>query len=478
MKERVSGSIVHWRWKRGAARGVSREMNDRASASPVLLDGIERPQTGVLVTLPKVRRRMISDEAARVLDQGLTALGQGLAALALPRVTCSRPAHALAEALAGDPQNALVLSERGLATGDPSEKVLLLEARAAARMALGEPALALGDLGDALALVERSLDREIEARLRIAHGWALLSLGREEEAVAEATRAESAARAAHRPIAAACAGVVRSVAWLATERFAEAISLLEAAASELRRLGAVGHAANARVYAAVGALMLHDRASASLALRAAAAELEAHDGPSTRPPSLRVWASVLEALELGPARVRAALEPLGALAQRPSDRARLEALRGYVQVADRGQVEPAAASPWIEVRLVARAVRACADSARRPISVPAPRPRLRVDPRRHTFELDGREVSVASHALLEGLLLVLVKRRLEQPGAVVRSTELLAAGWPKERILPRAAKMRLHTAIRRLRRLGLDAHLCTSPEGYQLSPAIDVELVG
>lgn len=53
---------------------------------------------------------------------------------------------------------------------------------------------------------------------------------------------------------------------------------------------------------------------------------------------------------------------------------------------------------------------------------------------------------------------------------------LVAAGWPDERILPRAARNRIHVALSRLRRLGLGPWLVHVPDGWMLSPALDIEL--
>jgi len=53
---------------------------------------------------------------------------------------------------------------------------------------------------------------------------------------------------------------------------------------------------------------------------------------------------------------------------------------------------------------------------------------------------------------------------------------LIEAGWPGQRILPESARMRLHTAIRTLRTLGLDTHIETVEGGYRLRPQLSVSM--
>ena len=64
----------------------------------------------------------------------------------------------------------------------------------------------------------------------------------------------------------------------------------------------------------------------------------------------------------------------------------------------------------------------------------------------------------------------LALERLRRPGVPVSAQVLVRAGWPDERILPKAAKNRLHVTIARLRQLGLSSILVHDPEGYMLDP--------
>lgn len=88
----------------------------------------------------------------------------------------------------------------------------------------------------------------------------------------------------------------------------------------------------------------------------------------------------------------------------------------------------------------------------------------------------GTAVECGRHKLLRRLLLALANARLHRAGEPVSWPTLVAAGWPDERILPRAARNRIHVALSRLRRLGVGPWLENVADGWQLSPALDIEL--
>ena len=73
-----------------------------------------------------------------------------------------------------------------------------------------------------------------------------------------------------------------------------------------------------------------------------------------------------------------------------------------------------------------------------------------------------RSLARVLHALVEGC------------GVEVAPQELIARSWPDERIEARAAAQRLHTAIKRLRRLGMKDALLLGEEGYYLHPGCAV----
>jgi hypothetical protein len=89
---------------------------------------------------------------------------------------------------------------------------------------------------------------------------------------------------------------------------------------------------------------------------------------------------------------------------------------------------------------------------------------------------DRRVVPCASHKLLRRLLLVLARARVARPGHPIGLPDLVAAGWPDERILAAAAKNRVHVALSRLRRLGLGPWLVHVGDGWLLSTEIGLEV--
>lgn len=93
------------------------------------------------------------------------------------------------------------------------------------------------------------------------------------------------------------------------------------------------------------------------------------------------------------------------------------------------------------------------------------------------FQLEGAApVSCSRWKLLQRLLVALTRARVEQPGQPVTARTLLAAGWPEESILARAARNRLHVALHRLRRLGLHEVIVCETGGWLLSRQFDLEL--
>jgi len=88
----------------------------------------------------------------------------------------------------------------------------------------------------------------------------------------------------------------------------------------------------------------------------------------------------------------------------------------------------------------------------------------------------GSVIDFARYKLLRRLLAVLADARVQRPGEPLAAADLVAAGWPDERILPRAARNRVHVALSRLRRLGLDTWLVHVPDGWLLASSLSVEI--
>ncbi len=91
---------------------------------------------------------------------------------------------------------------------------------------------------------------------------------------------------------------------------------------------------------------------------------------------------------------------------------------------------------------------------------------------------DGARVDVARRANTRRVLWCLVRARLDRPDRPVALDELVAAGWPGERIRTESARARVYTAINTLRRWGLKPYLLTRDRGYLLDPEVSCTLTG
>ncbi len=104
---------------------------------------------------------------------------------------------------------------------------------------------------------------------------------------------------------------------------------------------------------------------------------------------------------------------------------------------------------------------------------------LRLSEDARTFYPPGVDEAVdfTRRGALRLILLGLATQRTEHPGAGISLDEVVALGWPGERVTPEAAASRVYTAIRTLRGFGLDEYLLTSDEGYLLSTDVEVEFI-
>jgi predicted ATPase len=151
---------------------------------------------------------------------------------------------------------------------------------------------------------------------------------------------------------------------------------------------------------------------------------------------------------------------------------------------NRGEVRRAA-----DVRLARRALERALDMATRaempaslaPASGPppgAPADALVVCARGRWFRIPyGEVVSVARWRPLQRLLERLAERREIAPGEPLSVEALVAAGWPGERMLPKAGATRVYTAVASLRRLGLRDVLLRDERGYLLRTDVAIARV-
>jgi tetratricopeptide (TPR) repeat protein len=77
---------------------------------------------------------------------------------------------------------------------------------------------------------------------------------------------------------------------------------------------------------------------------------------------------------------------------------------------------------------------------------------------------------IGSREALRRILERLARARAEDPDCDLAIDDLVAAGWPGERIQARAARNRAHVALSTLRALGLGAALVRTRRGYRLDP--------
>ena len=86
---------------------------------------------------------------------------------------------------------------------------------------------------------------------------------------------------------------------------------------------------------------------------------------------------------------------------------------------------------------------------------------------------DGETVDLSKRRAPRLILQKLADARAKSPGHGVTLEEIIAAGWPGERIQPEAAAARAYTAIETLRELGLGELLVRRDDGYRRPGRVD-----
>ncbi len=88
----------------------------------------------------------------------------------------------------------------------------------------------------------------------------------------------------------------------------------------------------------------------------------------------------------------------------------------------------------------------------------------------------GKRVDLRRRAVQRRLVERLVRERLASPGAPVAPLDLVAAGWPGEKLSESSAQNRLHVALAALRADGLRDWLRREPGGYALDASVEVRV--
>jgi tetratricopeptide (TPR) repeat protein len=90
------------------------------------------------------------------------------------------------------------------------------------------------------------------------------------------------------------------------------------------------------------------------------------------------------------------------------------------------------------------------------------------------FEGARGRVDLTTRLALRRIIVALAQSAQTSPGALMTAPELIAAGWPGERILPTAARGRLRVAVCTLRKFGLREFLASSRHGHAIEARVEL----
>ncbi len=455
------------------ARGAVDAMLDLVNASIAALDESRDPVAlaealSMRGEVLRVRGRMTEaaidlERALRVAspEQSPSVHARARSTLALVAWSMGREDEARAHAVA-----AIALFE---ALGDRAEEgmVRCLVAR-----------LRSSDLAEGLAELERALRLERDAGHLANEAVVLVNMGaiaHEHGLLPRATEHFDAAlvllrRTGDRRIEATALARLGQIATergdddVAAARYAEALATFEEIGA--RRDEAI-------VLARMGALALH-RGRPAEARAYLERALDRVRGHGDRYEGLcHAWFAAALGVEGAFAEAEARMEIARRLVVSVADEGHVAALRCLEAIVAGAVVAPeieAAARASSDARIalgVARGVH-----ARR---APSP-PKLVVGADARWFELPGApRVDVSRRRALRLLLLALTERRIAASGSALSLEDLVAAGWPGERIASTSGARRAYTAIASLREMGLRNVLVRRDDGYLLDPTVAVE---
>ncbi len=102
---------------------------------------------------------------------------------------------------------------------------------------------------------------------------------------------------------------------------------------------------------------------------------------------------------------------------------------------------------------------------------------LHVGPRAQWFSLGELHVDLSRRKPVARLFWALVVAAEQSPGDGMTTMELISAGWPGERLVRNAGRIRLRVAVATLRTMGLISRLVTTPTGYMMAGPLSVQRV-
>jgi hypothetical protein len=91
---------------------------------------------------------------------------------------------------------------------------------------------------------------------------------------------------------------------------------------------------------------------------------------------------------------------------------------------------------------------------------------------------EGKRVDLSRRRSLQRILARLVQNRREAPDESLSLEDIVAVGWPGERMLARSARARAHVSMCRLRKMGLRDVIVNRQGGYAIDPDVDIAVVG
>ena len=350
----------------------------------------------------------------------------------------------------------------------------VLEARIA--LELGQPEAAEKQLTEALVL---AADGPLEAEVLRGLGWARIALGRWGEAEASLERALSRHHAAGDGRGEADALAARGIARALQGELERAHVFLSAAhALHVASGDAIRRAKVAEMATLVGLSLEGDDLSTSPSIDVLLTSAEAHHAAG------RLWRAALDLLRMA--------ELASAAGDEEQAHSALARARLY---AERANVPPTLCN------LVARRTNAAfhpptpGESANAAFHPPPPEgegwgegayPQLEAPnaaapspwrigaQARWMVTPDGTRTDLMRHGPVRRILHALATLHTTDKARALSAVELLESGWPGERVRYEAGMLRVYTAIRRLRKLGLEPILVTRDDGYLLDPGAHI----